>query len=85
MNNESMTTINRSPRKRKTMGFWMVLCCGIPLLLIAVLGTTGWGAGNLLYIGALLFCPLSMIAMMFMGRASHCSPKAEEQPKPSGH
>ena len=68
-----MTTNNESPPKRKTMGIWMVLCCAIPLLLILVLGATGWGASNLLLLLALLFCPLSMIFMMVSGSGCHSS------------
>ena len=55
------------------MGIWMVLCCAIPLLLILVLGATGWGASNLLMLVALLFCPLSMIFMMLSGSGCHSS------------
>ena len=62
------------------MGTWMVLCCAIPLLLIVVLGATGWGASNLLLLVALLICPLSMIFMMLSGSGCHSS--AEEKSAP---
>lgn len=70
-------------KQKKTGWIWMLLCCLAPILLIVVLAASGRSSGSLLYIVALLICPLGMIAMMLMGRRSHCSPKNDEdEPKP---
>ena len=61
-------------RPKKSGMIWMLICCLAPILLIAGLAATGWSGGSLLYVAALLICPIGMIAMMFTGRGSHCAP-----------
>lgn len=68
-------------KPKKTAWIWMLLCCLAPILLIVVLAGTGRGSNSLLYVIALLACPLGMLAMMLMGRGSHCSPKDKDEPK----
>jgi len=48
----------------------MLLCCLAPLLVILVLAVGGWSRSSLVYIIAILACPLSMLLMMRSGRSS---------------
>ena len=75
-----MNTNNTPEKTTKNTGWiWMLLCCLAPILLIAGLGAAGWNAGSILYIIALLICPIGMIAMMLMGRGSHCAPGDKDE------
>ena len=65
---------------KKSGMIWMLVCCLAPILLIVGLAATGWTGGSLLYVAALLICPIGMIAMMFMGRSSHCAPPHRDDP-----
>jgi len=69
-------------KKQKNLGWlWMLLCCLAPLLVILVLALGGWNRGTFVYIMAILICPLSMLFMMFAGRASGHSSQDENEPK----
>lgn len=79
MNNTNHTT----PKKQKNTGWiWMLVCCLAPILVIVGLGAAGYNSGGILYTIALLICPIGMIAMMFMGRGSHCAPHDDDVRKP---
>ncbi len=68
--------------KKTSLGWlWMLLCCLAPLLVILVLAVGGWSRSSLVYIIAILACPLSMLFMMFSGRGSHRSSQDEDEPK----
>ena len=50
-------------------GLMMILCCLLPILVIAALPLLGFGGGRLSSL-AFLLCPLMHIGMMFMMRRS---------------
>lgn len=50
--------------------FWMLLCCLAPAAVVLVLGLSGWNLGGVVYVVAILACPISMLFMMRSGRSS---------------
>lgn len=48
-------------------------------LVVLVLGLSGWNLGGLVYILAILACPLSMLFMMRRGRSSRDEGKYKDR------
>ena len=80
-NNKNGENKKHNPIKQKLM---MVLCCGLPFLIVAVLPFISIGAGAKAVIGGIapFICPIMMVlmmGMMFKGNkhGSCCSKKKE--------
>lgn len=58
---------------------WMLLCCLAPVLVVLVLGLSGRNLGGLVYLVAILACPLSMLFMMRSGRSSRDEGKDKDR------
>jgi Na+-driven multidrug efflux pump len=73
--------MNNNNKKMMKHGLGMMVCCMLPILLVAVLPLLGL-KGRWLSSLATLICPLSMMFMMFGMRNSHgkscCSEKDEK-------
>lgn len=70
MNNKN----NNQNREHKGMlkhGIGMMLCCLLPILLVAVVPLLGIKGGAILPLLASLACPLGMLFMMFSMRGSN--------------